>query len=426
VRAGAVILDIVRIDRNRLVGVGKATGGLSHLVVRPGAAAVGLGKIRPYPDGLAEVPQRLLEPTEGQLGLSQDGQRPRPATSRFVFQILIEDARGVAIVVALEIAVGAVPKEIGVLGRGKLPSGQAGEFATGPAQLCPALASHDLGIGRRRRQPALGRTRQSHLGLAIALARGDDDLVVADLVAGLDRHPPEELPRPHSQRPPVRGLQHPGAHRQRLLGGAAAQAELGLGLGGDHAAVAALAERSLLEWTVVDPGSVNITGFDQMTAGENGILYANPDEHIRAGLAIAERHGIHPSYAIYEPGFLRQGAHLAHIHPRMPAPIYRFMFSDGFAFGFPPETYALEAYLELLQRVEPGARWMVAGLAVDIRPLIEPVLARGGHIRVGLEDAPLGSPWSNLEWVEHAVAMIEDFGGTLASAADIRAALKTG
>ncbi|MEJ2121311.1 MAG: 3-keto-5-aminohexanoate cleavage protein [Alphaproteobacteria bacterium] len=193
-----------------------------------------------------------------------------------------------------------------------------------------------------------------------------------------------------------------------------------------YAAVAALAERGLLEWTVVDPGSVNITGFDQMTAGENGILYANPDEHIRAGLAIAEHHGIHPSYAIYEPGFLRQGAHLAHLHPRMPAPIYRLMFSDGFAFGFPPEDYALNAYLELLSHVEPGAPWMVAGLAVDIRPLVEPVLARGGHIRVGLEDAPLGSPWSNLEWVEHAVAMIEDFGGTLATAAEIRAALKTG
>jgi len=192
------------------------------------------------------------------------------------------------------------------------------------------------------------------------------------------------------------------------------------------AAVAALAERGLLEWTVVDPGTVNITGFDQMTAGENGIVYANPDEHIRAGLAIAERHAIHPSYAIYEPGFLRQGAHLAHIHPRMPRPIYRFMFSEGFAFGFPPEAYALDAYLELLQRVEPGAPWMVAGLAVDIRPLIEPALARGGHIRVGLEDAPLGSSWSNLEWVEHAVAIIEDQECDLASPQEIREALKAG
>jgi 3-keto-5-aminohexanoate cleavage enzyme len=44
-------------------------------------------------------------------------------------------------------------------------------------------------------------------------------------------------------------------------------------------------------------------------------------------------------------------------------------------------------------------------------------------VRVGLEDAPLGSNRSNQEWVEAAVAAIDTAGGQLATAEDIRALL---
>src|SRR6202165_4454205 len=101
------------------------------------------------------------------------------------------------------------------------------------------------------------------------------------------------------------------------------------------AAVESLARRGLLEWSVVDPGSLNIAG----------LIYLNPDEHVRHGLALAARHGFHPAYAIYEPGFLRLGAALARAVERVPQPVYRFMFSEGFAFGFSPLAYALDAHL---------------------------------------------------------------------------------
>jgi len=188
--------------------------------------------------------------------------------------------------------------------------------------------------------------------------------------------------------------------------------------GGEHtpqsrfAAVEALARRGLLECAVVDPGSVNIDGF----------VYLNPDEHIRHGLALAARHRFHPGYAIYEPGFLRLGAQLAR-ETAAPQPIYRFMFSQGFAFGFPPALYALDAYLSLLAEAAPGAPWMVAGLDVDVLPLAGAAAARGGHVRVGLEDAPFGSTKSNLEWVRAARREIEAAGAHLASAADVRRTL---
>jgi uncharacterized protein (DUF849 family) len=188
-------------------------------------------------------------------------------------------------------------------------------------------------------------------------------------------------------------------------------------------AVEELAERGLLEWAVVDPGSVNFAHYGWLAAGEPGFVYLNPESHVRHGLELAARHRFHPSYAIYEPGFLRLGAALHRAVPGVPTPIYRFMFSDGFAWGFPPRAYALDAYLRLLGDEAPGAPWMIAGLAVDVRPLIEAAIAGGGHVRVGLEDAPFHSVWRNQDWVRLAASAIENRGGRLASATEARRSL---
>lgn len=50
-------------------------------------------------------------------------------------------------------------------------------------------------------------------------------------------------------------------------------------------------------------------------------------------------------------------------------------------------------------------------------------LALGGHVRVGIEDAPFdrhGTPQSNLEQVERAVALVEAMGFAVATASDAR------
>ena len=66
---------------------------------------------------------------------------------------------------------------------------------------------------------------------------------------------------------------------------------------------------------------------------------------------------------------------------------------------------------------------MVAGLGVDIRPLIEATVSRGGHIRVGLEDAPWRTPLTNAQWVQEAASAIRKADGEPASAAEVRTAL---
>jgi len=185
-----------------------------------------------------------------------------------------------------------------------------------------------------------------------------------------------------------------------------------------------LARRGLLELSVVDPGSVNFSSFAEMPAGRAGHVYLNPEADIRHGLALAARYGFHPGYAIYEPGFTRLGAALWRSTVACPRPLYRFMFSDGFAWGFPPRAFGLEAHARLLEHEAPGAPWMAAGLDVDILPLIPEVVRRGGHVRVGLEDAPLGTEKGNLRWVEEAVRLLQKSGAEPATAADVRAGLK--
>ena len=189
-------------------------------------------------------------------------------------------------------------------------------------------------------------------------------------------------------------------------------------------AVEKLVEAGLIEWSVVDPGSTNISHYVDIAEGKEGFIYANPESHVRYGLSLAQKYKITPSYAIYEPGFMRLGAALHRAYPGAPIPIYRLMFSEHIAFGFPPIDWALEAYLKLLAQEAPKAPWMVAGLGVEIQPLIEAVVKQGGHVRVGLEDAPMGCITENLALAQEAALRITKAGGCLATAAEVRASLK--
>lgn len=191
-----------------------------------------------------------------------------------------------------------------------------------------------------------------------------------------------------------------------------------------YAAVDQLVRAGLVEWSVVDPGSTNISHYEDIASGKEGFVYANPESHIRWGLGLAQQHGITPSYAVYEPGFMRLGAALHRAYPGAPVPIYRLMFSQHIAFGFPPAGWALDAYLQLLELEQPQAPWMVAGLGVELGDLMDRAVARGGHVRVGLEDSPMGCPHDNLTLVRQARQRIESAGGTLASAAQVRQRLR--
>jgi len=99
------------------------------------------------------------------------------------------------------------------------------------------------------------------------------------------------------------------------------------------------------------------------------------------------------------------------------------MFSETFAYGFPPKSYGLAAHVALLEDEAPRAPWMIAGLGVDIRPLIPETVRRGGHVRVGLEDAPFGCAMTNRALVEQAVQLIRANGAEPATVTEMRVSL---
>jgi 3-keto-5-aminohexanoate cleavage enzyme len=185
-----------------------------------------------------------------------------------------------------------------------------------------------------------------------------------------------------------------------------------------------LAKRGLLEWGFLDPGSVNFCRFDDADGGMGGSgVYVNTNPALDAAAKIATQHKFHPAYACYEAGFVRHGALLHRRNPAMPVPIYRVMLSSGMTFSFPPEPWAVEAYAKLLAVAAPQSPWMIAGLAVDVLPLIPTVVALGGGVRVGLEDALFGISRSNVDLVDAAVNAIQKAGSEPASASEVRAEL---
>lgn len=44
-----------------------------------------------------------------------------------------------------------------------------------------------------------------------------------------------------------------------------------------------LGRRDLLDWSVIDPGSVHFTTYDSIQRDEQGDVYMNPEQHIRTG-----------------------------------------------------------------------------------------------------------------------------------------------
>lgn len=189
-----------------------------------------------------------------------------------------------------------------------------------------------------------------------------------------------------------------------------------------------LVDEGLIDMGVIDPGSVNLAGSGPDGPPTGTYVYVNSPADIKYMMDLCHETGIGPSFAIYEPGFLRMVLlyhATGHLAPRS---LTKFYFSGGGYFGgglptfsAPPIIEALDLYCAMLgDTALPWGSTVLGGSILDT-PIARATVERGGHLRVGLEDD--GSGPSNVEQVQRAVALCAEVGRPVATTAEARAIL---
>jgi uncharacterized protein (DUF849 family) len=190
-----------------------------------------------------------------------------------------------------------------------------------------------------------------------------------------------------------------------------------------------LADERIIDMGVIDPGSVNLASTaPDGTPPDSGHVYVNSPADIAYMMRVCRERHIGPSFAIYEPGFLRTVIAYHRAGMLAPGSLTKFYFSGGGYFGrgtplfsAPPIPEALDLYCAMLG--DDALPWGVAVLGGSIldTPIAALAVQRGGHIRVGLEDDGAGP--ANVDQVRRAATLCADHGRPVATAAQARAIL---
>jgi uncharacterized protein (DUF849 family) len=203
----------------------------------------------------------------------------------------------------------------------------------------------------------------------------------------------------------------------------------------ENAHLRPMAEAGVLTMFAIDPGITTFASFD-----ERGI----PTRTYTDGLRFDEAHemvefskevGVPISLGVFEPGHLRWIVAYEQRVGFEPGTIVKLYFGGkhrvdlpdeaGINFGLPPTEAALDVYLSMMEGSQ--LPWIVSlfGDPVLDSPLALAAMARGGHVRVGVEDAAGQSGLSNAEMVEAAVTLAAEVGRPVATGAAALTTLRT-
>ncbi len=184
---------------------------------------------------------------------------------------------------------------------------------------------------------------------------------------------------------------------------------------------ALLAEAGAIRCAALDTGSVNLgASLPDGWPMPMDYVYTNSPNDIRFMAEVCRRHGLGPSVAVFEPGFLRVVLSAEKRGALPPGTLVKLYFSAGGyladgepSFGAPPIREALELYLAMLAGSKlPWAVAVIGGSLLDSE-IARPALERGGHLRVGLED--FFTAKSNVDEVQRAHALCKEMGRPLAT-----------
>jgi 3-keto-5-aminohexanoate cleavage enzyme len=181
-----------------------------------------------------------------------------------------------------------------------------------------------------------------------------------------------------------------------------------------------LAELGLVELMPMEPGSVTLGGpaLGRTSNRGSGVVYNSPSD-IEWLLSFCDIHRLGPQLSIFEPGFLRFALEYHRARPLPTGTMAKLLFGGAdSAFGLPPNDRSLAVYLDLLAGT--ALPWMVSTFGGDVMQDVGPLaIARGGHVRVGLESNP-ASPLTNVALVTQVVAEASRYGRPVADCKQAR------
>ncbi len=177
-----------------------------------------------------------------------------------------------------------------------------------------------------------------------------------------------------------------------------------------YAHIRELLAAGVMKMAPIDPGTMNWGERDADGAPKPGApIYQNSLDDVSYVFAFCRDNALICTMSIFEPGFLQ----LVLAHRRagsLPkSSVIKLEFSTGpLIFGLPAEERSLDVYLGMLEG--SGIPWMINLRQGDLmNGLGEIAIARGGHVRVGIEDYSGSRTPRN----EELVAEIVDLGRTL-------------
>ena len=184
-----------------------------------------------------------------------------------------------------------------------------------------------------------------------------------------------------------------------------------------------IAEAGCLTMGIVDPGSLNLAGYD-VDGGPmaSDLVYVNSSADACHMVETCNALGVPISFSIFDGSFMRTA--VAFIHggrTGFGGQIKLYFGSEHLPMGLPATASALNVYLEILG--DCAWPWSVSIPGGDIlaTEVARLALERGGHLRVGLEDYVGPDTPTNLELLERAVKLCEEVGRPVATPTEARA-----
>ena len=152
-----------------------------------------------------------------------------------------------------------------------------------------------------------------------------------------------------------------------------------------------------------------------------GIFNNNPKFLMNMGTAMQEN-GIKPEIEVFDIGMIYEAQwYLKKGYLKVPL---HFQFCMGCAGGIPATAENVILLRNALREAIPGSTWSAFGVGKGATEVMYTAIAAGGNIRVGMEDNVFYKQGelakSNMQLIERAVRVVEDFGCEVATPDEAR------